>query len=121
MAAKSPLLIKLSAAASVEDDPEYREGVLLSAEQQGVREVLLRLEDKQTGQQTTLSTSHISGLWGANKSYLDADVYDELSASPPEKPNPAEKAEAMLDTRTDGLRFYYHVPQASPEIKPADD
>lgn len=128
--AKAPLLAAPTAADSVESDPTYRRGYLRSAEQKGVRKVELTIEDADQGTLTTLTTSHISGMFGANRQHLDPNAYDEVKSTAPEKPDLESMARVLFDTRGEdpyghtGITFYYNVNQASSDPRPsraADD
>lgn len=125
MAGKATLLTAMTAADSVETDPDLRRGYLKSATQQSRTTVELTIEDAETGQLTSVTTDHLTAMLGANRKHIPPEYYEEASGSPSDPYDLEQVAHVLLDTRGDGpygdsgVTFYYNANHATPDPRDA--
>jgi len=107
------IMLCITAAPAVDENPDYRRGYLRDAEQIQFGVARAYIEDKKTGDIVVMDIDHVSSLLGRYNAHVSDEFYDQFH---PRKKNPgdhsAEILLELLDTRTGGLTFYYHAPQA---------
>lgn len=113
---KIPIITKIKASDSVEDNSIYRRGYLVDAERVGFGEARAKIEDKQTGDTKYVNVRNVSAMLGAHSNYVSDEFQEQFGAdSGGKNPGnyPHEILLELLDTRVENssindLTFYYN-------------